>query len=283
VEPFSGARALSGNDNFHGLKINLRTLSGAKALRVVHPAKQTISPHRHDWPCITLHILGSYTEQFEDGEVRVDRPSAVFHPAGGWHANQIQESGLETVSIQFDPAWLRGTDSEVKIDRARCWTGGRVGSAASRLAAAWTNARSAESDLVKATTQFLAFAYSYVDEREPAWLGEVTRMLDCEAPPSTRALAAKLDIHPAWLARVYRKARGESTQQTLRRRQVEKAVTILRSTDLPLSEVAVASGFFDQSHMNRGFRLLLDRTPREVRSERRLLALVPTYAPQAED
>jgi AraC-like DNA-binding protein len=259
---------------FHGLELPLRILSGARAVRVVHPGGQDIEEHRHDWPSLTLHALGAADEMYDGGEARISGPSAVLHPAGRPHADRISEAGLETVSVQFDPAWLRSAGATVHLDQTRCWSGGRVGAASQRLAAAWTREGAPESALAQATIDFLTMALSETGETAPAWLDHVSCALEDDAPPSTRAIAESLDLHPAWLARAYRAAVGEGLQDTSRRKRVERAVALLRHTDDPASEIAAAAGFFDQSHMNRGFRLLLGRTPSRVRAERELLTRV---------
>ena len=259
---------------FHGLELPLRTFSGAKAVRVVHPDGQDIEEHRHDWPSLTLHALGAADEMYDGGEVRIAGPSAVLHPAGRPHADRIGQAGLETVSVQFDPAWLRRAAAAVHLDQTRCWRGRRVGTASQRLAAAWTCADVPEHVLAQATHDFIAMALTETGEATPAWLDHVSQALEADRPPSTQALASVLDLHPAWLARAYRAAVGEGLQDTSRRKRVERAVALLRRTDDPASDIAVAAGFFDQSHMNRGFRQVLGRTPSRVRAERELLTRV---------
>ena len=263
---------------FHGLELPLRTFSGAKAVRVVHPGGQDIEEHRHDWPSLTLHALGAADEMYDGGEARISGPSAVLHPAGRPHADRIGEAGLETVSVQFDPAWLRLAGATVHLDQTRCWSGGRVGAASQRLAAAWTRQDLSEAMLARATHDFIALALTQPPESAPAWLDHVSLALDAEAPLPTQAIAGALDLHPAWLARAYRAAVGEGLQDTCRRRRVERAVALLRGTDDAPSDIALAAGFFDQSHMNRGFRQLLGRTPARVRAERELLTRVMAAA-----
>src|SRR5437660_1487529 len=90
---------------FHGLEIPLRRFGGAHAVRVVQPARQEISPHRHDWPYLLLPALGTYSEICEGRRTLIDGPAAVLQPARAIHANSIGEAGLETISIQFDLAW----------------------------------------------------------------------------------------------------------------------------------------------------------------------------------
>lgn len=250
-----------------GLELDLRILPGAKAARMLHPGHQSIDEHRHDWPWLSLHVLGAYTEEFDGGHVRFAGPSVVLHPAGGSHANRISGIGLETVSIQFDPAWLRPLGLDLVLDRTRHWTGGKVALASRALAGVWARPNASEVTLAAATAQFLSHALRCGDEARPRWLDHVSHALDDDMPAPTGDLARKLDLHPAWLARAYRRAVGEGLSETLRRKRVERAVAMLRESDCPPAQIAVAAGFCDQSHMGRGFRAVIGRTPSEVRSE----------------
>lgn len=271
---------------FHGLEISLRTLPGARALRVVHPAWQAIHEHQHDWPCLTLYALGSYTEAYEGEEISINGPAAVLHPAGGAHANRIHHAGLETISIQFDPSWLRGVGYELRLERAHSWSGGPVAIAARSLSSEWRNPTSTEAALRCSIGRFVRFALNNLKVSQPSWLGHVVQALDIDAPVATQDIARKLDLHPAWLARAYRLATGEGMHETLRRKRVERAAGILREECCPLAQVAAAAGFCDQSHMNRAFRNLVGRTPLEVRSEQRLLTSlkpISRFSNQTED
>jgi AraC family transcriptional regulator len=252
--------------------MELRTLKGAKAVRVVHPGGQAIEEHRHDWPSLTLYVLGGCTELYDGGDAALRGPSAVLHPAGRPHADRVDDCGLETVSIQFDPAWLRQAGHDLRLDRSRCWTGGAVAAEARRLAAAWRQPDLPEHTLADATGAFVSFALAQGEELRPAWLERVVSSLEGETPTATATLARGLDLHPAWLARAYRAATGEGLQETVRRKRVQLAVDRLRGSDCGLAEIAATAGFCDQSHMNRGFQAVLGRTPMQVRAERKLLS-----------
>jgi len=255
----------TGAGGFHGLEIPLRRFGGAHAVRVVHPARQEISPHRHDWPYLLLPALGAYSEICDGRRIFIDGPAAVLQPARAMHANSIGEAGLETISIQFDPAWL---GRRMELGRMRCWLGGPVALAARRLGAAWRSAAIPERILAARTADFLEAALGRGSGQRPAWLPALRTALSEGEQAGTAALARRLGLNPAWLARAYRAAMGEGLHETSRRRRVERASTLLRGSDLPLAEIALASGFCDQSHMNRAFRALSGRTPLDVRKER---------------
>ncbi|MGL4237331.1 helix-turn-helix domain-containing protein [Tabrizicola sp.] len=48
-------------------------------------------------------------------------------------------------------------------------------------------------------------------------------------------------------------------------RRLRQAVHLLKTTEMPIAEVAVATGFSDQQHLTRAFRARLDQTPKQVR------------------
>jgi len=66
-------------------------------------------------------------------------------------------------------------------------------------------------------------------------------------------------------AREFKQATGVTPHDYLTRRRVERAQELLADSGLHLSDIAVAVGFFDQSHMARHFRQILGTTPREFR------------------
>ena len=254
---------------FKGLEIELHRYPGARVLRVVHPGEQQIEEHAHDWAYIGLYTAGRYIERYDGGEADMSGPCAVLHPAGRPHADTVHDSGLETLTIEFDPAWLRLHGFAGRLDRSRAWSGGLVGHSARRLAALLSSTHADEAPLGQATARFVAEALAQEPVQPPGWVGDARRWVS-DRMISTDDLARRLDLHPAYVAHAYRFAAGEGIAETLRRRRVESASALLRRTELPLAEIALAAGFCDQSHMNRCFSAVLGRTPLRVRQERRL-------------
>jgi AraC family transcriptional regulator len=266
----------SQSNRFHGLELELTTFSGARARRVVHPCQQRIDEHRHDWVCLDIYVLGSYLELHDGAQVYLSSPSVVLRPACEDHANRVDDGGLEMIGIQFDPSWLRCAGIETRRERTRCWIGGKVAIAAQWLASMWTRPGIPEADMADMTARFLHVARTTAPCVPPAWLDRVLNVLSSETAPTTANLAKRLDLHPAWLARAYRATVGEGLQETLRRKRVERAVYLLRNSDRGAAEIAAETGFCDQSHMNRGFRAVMGRSPLQVRAERQSLSAFST-------
>lgn len=256
--------------NFNGLEIELHRFSGARVLRVVHPGEQQIEEHCHDWAYIGLYTAGRYRERYDGGEADMSGPCAVLHPAGRPHADVVEAEGLETLTIEFDPAWLRLHGFARRLDRSLVWSGGAVGMASRRLSRLLAGASGDEARLGRATAQFLTFALTAGPHAVPGWIDGVRDRLRHDQPAGARDIARAFELHPAYLARAYRAAIGEGVAETRRRRRVEAASALLRDSALPLAEIALTAGFCDQSHMSRCFAAVLGRTPLQVRRERRL-------------
>ena len=89
---------------------------------------------------------------------------------------------------------------------------------------------------------------------------------DLQAPWSLGALAREVGVHPMHLAKGFRRHRGESVGQVLRRLRVEHASRLLARTSDPIVDVAASSGFADQAHLTRVFRRFTGVTPARFRA-----------------
>jgi len=70
-------------------------------------------------------------------------------------------------------------------------------------------------------------------------------------------------------ARAFKQSTGVTPHHYLVRRRIERAREMLARSELPLSEIALAAGFSDQSHLARVFRQMLGITPGRFRWSQR--------------
>lgn len=250
----------------YSYETDIRRLSGCRVTRITDRAHARVDEHSHDWPVLSLYVLGGYTNRTTVGESRVSSPSATLYRAGEAHANTIGENGYEQIQLEFDPDWL-DLPALHSFDPVLSWIGGPVAASARALAALWQQPGAREAELAEATRTFLRLASSAGRPPKPPWLDHAVQRLTSDAPPSTIDLARELGMNPGWLAEAYRRAMGEGVAETVVRRRVEVSARLLRETEEPAAEVASAAGFCDQSHMIRAYRKWLGRTPSQVRSE----------------
>jgi AraC-like DNA-binding protein/PAS domain-containing protein len=82
-------------------------------------------------------------------------------------------------------------------------------------------------------------------------------------------LAAMAGLSTHHFARGFNQSVGIPPHSYLLSRRLERAERMLRETQLPLSEIAVATGFSDQSHLARHFRRRTGMSPRLARWKER--------------
>jgi AraC-like DNA-binding protein/PAS domain-containing protein len=83
------------------------------------------------------------------------------------------------------------------------------------------------------------------------------------------ALAAIAGLSVFHFAREFKQSAGVTPHSYLVQKRVERAQAMLARTDLSLSEIALAAGFSDQSHLARHFQQMLGTTPGEFRWSQR--------------
>jgi AraC-like DNA-binding protein len=70
-------------------------------------------------------------------------------------------------------------------------------------------------------------------------------------------------------ARAFKQSLGVPPHRYLIQRRIARAAEIVKTTDKPLSEVALDVGFSDQSHFTRLFVRVTGETPRAFRHRHR--------------
>lgn len=236
--------------------------AGAVVRRTIDPSHAVVAEHSHDWPMLSLYVMGGYRNVTECGAHDIAGPSFVFYGRGAAHRNDVGEAGFEQVEIEFDPDWLGAPE----LPREPVWM--RIGGCGGALARQLTIACGAmlDEDYLRRAMHGLLSAAE--DDRVPAWIAKVDAAL--RADPSCRigALAADVGVSPAWIGPAYRRGAGQSIKETAARLRVERAARLLRESDADLAGIAMQTCFCDQSHMNRLFRRVLGRSPLAVRQER---------------
>ena len=82
---------------------------------------------------------------------------------------------------------------------------------------------------------------------------------------SVEALAKLANLSVCYFVRAFKQSVGITPHDYLIRRRVERTMELLSGTDMPLSEIALAAGFADQSHCARRFRQHVGMSPRDYR------------------
>jgi AraC family transcriptional regulator len=84
---------------------------------------------------------------------------------------------------------------------------------------------------------------------------------------SLQSMAAEAEISPLYLPHAFKVAVGHSPHQYVLQRRIQKARSLLTSTDSPIADIALAVGFSSQSHLSNWFRRLVGVSPASYRRQ----------------
>ena len=84
-------------------------------------------------------------------------------------------------------------------------------------------------------------------------------------PLSLESMANQVSLNALYLPRAFKKAFGQTPHQYLLQRRVERAKVMLINTELPISEIALTTGFSSQSHLSHWFSKFTGVSPAAFR------------------
>lgn len=217
--------------------------------------------HRDPRSRITLAVHGEFHEEAERA-ASIQPGDVIFKSRRATHEDRYGPGGARLVSIVFH-------DDSFDAPGAPSWRVRRDGVAFRLALSAW------EAALARDDAGVTAASFDLLARREepepratpPRWLNRLKQALESEslARVNVAREARAAGVHPAHASRLFRRCFGASITEHAQAHCVRRALGFL-SGAAPLSHVAIAAGFYDQSHMNRIFRRVAGRTPGACRA-----------------
>jgi len=243
---------------------------------VLYPPKTSLPRHVHDRAYFCLIHQGNYTERYFRRRRICEPAMLVFHPPGEHHSETFGDSPVESFNVEIGPAWVdRIYEVGGRLDQPAEFRGGEVAALGRRL---FREFRRNDADSVVAIESIVleilvscGRALIPPGSDEPNWLREARDLLDADAREalSLRSVARQVGIHPVHLAAMFRRFHGCSVGEYVRLRRFDRARRMVADTGYSLAQVALDSGFADQSHLTRTFRQFAGMTPLQYRTFQR--------------
>ena len=238
-------------------------------------AAMIIPPHAHDTANLGLCVQGAFAETVGCRSVTMTPATLIGRPAGEVHENRFA-TPARYITIEFSPRGAASRHHAAAIlDRSFVRESAFIAATTCRIDRELRE-RDAVTPLVieSLVHELVAHAERSGDRRlqrrmRCAWLDEAIALLR-DAPCGTTTLglgelAAHVGIHPSHFARTFRREVGCSVGEYVRASRLDEASRLLRASRLRLAEIALATGFSDQSHFSTAFRRRFCVTPGEFR------------------
>ena len=240
------------------------------------PPRAYLPPHVHERASFAIMLEGSFDIAIANHGYACEPDSTVTEPAEERHDNRLGSAGAHVVVVQPSAAGVArlGPCGEwfERVHHARKTP---VCVAAWRVARELRGPDGATPIAVEGLVlEMLALAtrrHWQADRPRhaptPPWLSRAREELHDRflEPPRIAELAAAARVHPDHLARAFRVRFGIPIGSYVRRLRLDWTAIRLESSEQPISAIALAAGFADQSHFTRLFKRHTGLTPREYR------------------
>ena len=253
---------------FYGAPTVERQLPGVRLAHLEATKRaEHVDEHSHDDAHFVLATHGRYITTAAGPET--EGPVLVYNPPGVIHRDRFVDVGGYFLAVSFEAAdWRALADAgrDAAIDALRL-TGPAARKAALRLTRSLLARDNEALSLEGLSLELAAQALTPTpdSDKRPSWLDEAeTYLADAfDQPIGVAELARVAGVHPVHLARGYRRWLGAAPGDRLRTRRLERAADLLMRGRDPIGEIALVSGFCDQSHLNRQFLKAYGVTPGE--------------------
>lgn len=230
--------------------------------------QEKVDWHYHQNPYFTFILQGHVLEGNHKEIYHCSAGDLLFHNWDDAHYNTKPSGFTRGFHIEFEQQWLNqwnlNTDNlqgsfaiknpEIKLIFYKLFKESLHHENASRLAI---------ESMLLASLENLKFHDSTFKDSVPTWINPLREFLHEEDTEniSLSYLSELFGIHPVHLSRYFPKFFGCSLGEYLRKLKVEKSLSLLPLQNKSLVEIALESGFTDQSHFNRCFKESIGLTP----------------------
>ena len=229
-----------------------------------------LPPHSHDSHYFGFVLNGSYIERYERKTRSCEPLMILYHPAGEIHAQSFEMSAVDLFRIEVSPARLRYPDYPDLNVEGCDFRGGTPVGLVSKLYREFCEPDSVSHLAIEGLGLELIAALARSsqrptnDARKPQrWLGRAHDLIKSRYLEhlTVNDIAGAVGVHPVTLAREFRGQYGCTVGQMVRRERIDFACRELVKRDASVASVAIAAGFYDQSHFARTFKRLIGVTP----------------------
>ncbi len=263
--------------HFCGITLKSTCISDFTFIESLYLPGQRHAKHSHEHATLCLVLQGTFTQSYGQSSFDCKPSTLLYYPAGVPHADAFHDLRTRCFVIEFKPSWLARINQSTKvINEPGKFYGDKVSGLAVRV---FQETRTLDEfsqlsieGLLLETVAEISRSSRQFRDRQPKGRLELVRELilsNLQHPLTLTQIAENVGMHPVSLAQAFRKAFGCTVGEYVRRLRIEFACRKLTNQDRPISEIADAAGFFDQSHLTRTFKRVLGITPAEFRKQLR--------------
>jgi AraC family transcriptional regulator len=257
--------------SFYGVTAKTINVSGFRFTEKAYETRDALPSHSHELAHFCFVLEGNYTETICRKVEERTPATLIFYPPDTVHAEGHHNKGRHLL-IELEPWRARSIlnygafrDAPISLQLASPgWLAAKIYREFRDMDE--LSMLALEGMALELIVGSLRDGWS-TERTSPKWLDQARQILETRFsdPPSLQELAKTVGVHPVHLVRVFRKFQHCTIGEYVRRLRVEHARQQMMVSDTPLVEIALASGFADQTHFSRSFKRVTGMTPTEFR------------------
>ena len=254
-------------------ELNRLKLSGLTLTETLHAPGSSIPPHVHDAASICFTLAGQGVETIDGRRVAMQLGGVIMRAPKIIHSDQYGAVPLRGLMIELDRKWLETCRHFLSVfESYRHFSNGAVPALALRIYRESRIKDTVAPIIVEGLMlEMLGHASRSLIKppvRPPGWLMQARDLLHGRFNDSLNLveIANLVGVHPTHLARTFKKHYRTTVGEYLRRLRLDWATRRLSETEDSITEIALAAGFYDQSHFSHLFKQHTGFTPAEFRA-----------------
>ena len=259
---------------FHGRLLKSREVSGFVFHDLEYQSGMIVDKHVHSTGYVALLLRGTATEISTRGQRKLSQAGLTsFRPPFTEHANLIGDGGTRAITIAISKqASERIADYGLKLQTATERSDLIFRQFSYRILQNLRDQDTSSSiSLEGLTLEILAELFKPQRATSAVYAPRMRQVLALlhdkfKQPISLSQIAKEVDLHPAYLARAFRRKHNLTIGDYLRRLRIEQSCKMLIGTTLSVSEIAAELGFADHSHYCRIFKRIVGTSPSRFRT-----------------
>lgn len=248
-------------------------IAGFVLTEAVYPPNHNLPRHSHERSCFMSVLQGSVTEIYTKKEL-TGRPSmSIFRPSGEVHSDQFYNAGGRLFLIEIENWWLnRVREYSIALDNSAHLYRELLSILTMKLYREFREMDSVSALVVEGLMLEMIAEVSRNDKgsmahKPPRWVEQAREILHSQffEHLTLTDIAHAVGVHPVHLGQTFRTYYHCTPGEYIRRLRIEFVCRELPTSDITLTDVALAAGFSDQSHLTRTFKRHTGMTPAQYR------------------
>jgi AraC family transcriptional regulator len=260
--------------HLYGQNLRARIVAGLTLTETAYAPDCYVPKHSHELSQLCFVREGRFSEVYGRRSREGVPLTLIVRPSNETHSHRFHQAGARCFVIEIGSESLcRIREHSAVLDDSAEFQNGRLTWLAMRLYNEFHQEDGAAALAIEGLTLEILSEVSrkpmnVLDRHPPSWLEHARDFLHSHfsEPITLTDVAISAGAHPTHLARVFRRFYRCTMGEYVRGLRIEFACQQASATDASFTEIAIAAGFYDQSHFSRTFKQIIGVTPRQYRA-----------------